>query len=146
MKIVFSDDVITVYTQIEDDTNIDDFVKNLILKLKRKYRTKISGFYQINIYKNSRVGAIVDIFREDDDCYFNDLIDFKINVFENSDVYISFNDYFFNDRKDVFIINNKYYINVNSLSDSDFLLATEFGEYEYGDKISDVFDKRRVIL
>ena len=141
MKVVSSDDKITIYTCVVEDTNINDYIKNLILKLKRKYRIKMCGFYQINVYKNSKVGMIIDIIKEDDMDYFNDLVDLRIKIYDNSDIYFSFSDYFLNIKKDVNVLNNKYYIDVNLLTKEEFLLMTEFCNYVYGKELDTIKDK-----
>lgn len=141
MKVVFSEDKITVYTVIKEDIDINEYIKKLILRLKKKYRISILGFYQINIYKNSKVGAIIDLIKEDDMDYFNDLIDLNIKVYDNSDIYFVFDDYFFNIKKIFKLLNNKYYINIDELSKKEFFLMTEFCNYVYGDELEKIENK-----
>ena len=138
MKVISSDGKITVFTQSVNDANINDYIKKIIIKLKRKYRISVCGFYQINVYKNSVVGMIIDIIKEDGIDYFNDLVDLKIKVYDDCDIYFSFDDYFFNNKRNFKIFNNKYYININDLSQKDFLLMTEFCNYVYGEKLEKI--------
>lgn len=138
MKVVSSDDKITVYTYIMEDTeSINDYVKSLILKLKTKYKVNMLGFYQINIYKNNKVGMIIDIIKDDED-YFYDLLDLKIKVYDNSPMLLKFNDYFFNNKKDVIVFDNNYYIKINDFNEKDFLSVVEFGSIVYGDELKKV--------
>lgn len=141
MKVVSSDDKITVYTVIKEDIDINEYIKNLILKLRKRYRISIMGFYQINIYKNSKVGSIIDLIKEDDMDYFNDLVDLKVKIYDDSNIYFCFNDYFLNIKKNFKLLNNKYYINIDDLSDKEFLLMTEFCNYVYGDELEKIDNK-----
>ena len=138
MKIVSSDDKITVYTYKKEDTrNINNYIKSLIKKLKTKYKLNILGFYQINIYKNNKIGMVIDIIKDDED-YFYDLLDLKIKFYEDSRMFLKFHDYFFNNKKDIFILDNDYYIEVNDLSEKDIFYMIEFCSIIYGKEAEEI--------
>lgn len=142
MKVVTKDRKTTVYTFDSANTNnINDYIKKLLLRLKKKYKMKFTGFYQINIYKNSLIGLIIDIIKEDEEDYFYDLVDLKIKVYENSTIYLEFNDYFFNNKKKIKNLNNKYYMQIDNIDKSDFLSMIEFGELIYGKEAEKVKEK-----
>lgn len=142
MKVLSNNAKITVFAYTKDDIDINDYVKKLIRKLKNKYRINMFGFYQINIYKNSVVGMIADIIKEDDDIdYFNDIIDLKIKVYEDADVYFVFDDYFFNEIMKIKVLDDKYYINIKDLSYREYLTLTDFCNYVYGDELDVIKDK-----
>ena len=135
MKVDSSKDKITIYTyKKEDSNNINDYIKELILRLKKKYKINIFGFYEINIYINDKVGMIIDIIKDDED-YFYDLLDLKIKVYENSPVYLKFNDYFLNDEFKFKILDNYYYIDVENISKEKFLSMIEFCNLVYGEDL-----------
>ena len=137
MKIVSSTDKITVYMyKIETIDNINDYMKKLILKLKRKYHINICGFYKVNIYKNDKIGMIIDLLKEDDIDFFTDLVDLNIKVYENSDMYFEFNDYFLLEKKNICVINNCYYVDINSLSKKEILSMIEFCKIIYGEAVN----------
>lgn len=145
MKFVSSDDTITIYiykNEVIDDIN--DYMKKLILRLKRKFHIDIFGFYQANIYKNNKIGMIIDLLKEDDIEFFTDLVDLKIKVYENSNMYLKFNDYFFSEKKKVYVINGNYYINIDEVSKKDFLSMIEFGSIIYGEELAKV--KKELIV
>ena len=141
MKVVSSFEKITVYLCIKEISDVNEFIKKLLTKLKNKYKIKLSGFYQINIYKNNKSCYIIDIIKEEDSSYFNDLMDLKINVFEDSSIYLCFDDYFWNTKRNVEMFDNKYYININNISEKDFLSFIEFGRYVYGEDINTIKSK-----
>lgn len=142
MKIVSSVDKITIFiykNEVIDDIN--DYMKKLILKLKKKYHMDIFGFYKVNIYKNNKIGMIIDLLKEDDIDFFTDLVDLKIKVYEDSNMYLRFNDYFFREKKKVYVINNNYYMDIDKLSNKDFLSMIEFCSVIYGDELEKLKEK-----
>ena len=142
MKIVSSVDKITIFiykNEVIDDIN--DYMKKLILKLKKKYHLDIFGFYKVNIYKNNKIGMIIDLLKEDDIDFFTDLVDLKIKVYEDSNMYLRFNDYFFREKKKVYVINNNYYMDIDKLSNKDFLSMIEFCSVIYGDELEKLKEK-----
>ena len=135
MKVISKNDKITVISFEKTNMDINDYIKKIVLKLKRKYKIDIYGFYEINIYKNDKIGMIIDFIKEDDFDLFSDLLDFKINIIENADIYLKFNDYFLNKKEKFYILNNNYYININDISYKKFLNMIEFSELKYGSDI-----------
>ena len=137
MKIVSSDDKTTIYIyRNEIIDNINDYMKKLILRLKRKYHIDIYGFYKVNVYKNNKIGMIIDLLKEDDIDFFTDLVDLKIKVYEDSSMYLKFNDYFFEEKKSIYVINNNYYVDINKLSKKELLSMIEFCKIIYGEELN----------
>jgi len=132
MKIITKKDKITVRIIKEEDiNNINDYIKRIILTLKRKYKIDIFGFYRVDVYQNSKVGLIIDIIKKEDIDYFNDLLDLKENIKKNSPMYLKFNDYFLNEKKDIQIIDNSFYISVDNITKKEMLEMIEFSEIVY---------------
>lgn len=139
MKVVSFDDKITVYIlKCYYVDNINDYIKKLILILKRKYKLDIFGFYKINVYQNKKIGLIVEIIKDSDMDFLNGLLELKIKVYEDANMYFRFNDYFFNEKRDIKIINNDYYINVDSLSGKELLQMIEFSKIIYGEELDKI--------
>jgi len=129
MKVIPKKDRITVYIITKENINdINEYIKKVILTLKRKYKIDIFGFYKINVYKNNKIGVLIDIIKEDDIDYFKDLLDLKIKVYENSKMYLKFNDYFLNEKKNIIIKNNNYYIDIDNLREKELIKMIEFCE------------------
>ena len=141
MKIVSSEDKIIIFLyKNESITDINDYMKKLILKLKRKYRINICGFYSVTIYKNDKMGMIMELLKDDDIDLFTDLVDLKIKVYENSDVFLKFDDYFLCGKKKFYTFNNSFYIDINSITKKEFLSMIEFSSIIYGDKLTKIKD------
>lgn len=142
MRIISSDDKISVFIleQINKE-NINDYLKKLILTLKRRYRIDIFGFYKANVYINKKVGTIIELVRDDDFDLFNDLIDLNINIIDNADIWLKFNDYFLNEKEDIYICNENYYLSVQDISRHKFLRVIEFCDIVYGRELDKIKDK-----
>lgn len=138
MKITSYENKITVYTYaIENTDAINDYIKKLILKLKKKYHLNIKGFYNINIYTNNKIGMIIDIVKDEDN-FFYDLLDLKVKVYENSKVFFKFNDYFLNNKYDFIIFKDNYYIDIDNLNKQDILSMIEFCSLIYGEELNKI--------
>lgn len=148
MKTTLKGDNISIFiineTNINKD-NINGYVKELIIKLKRKYRKKISGLYKANIYINKNYGIIIDLIKEEDIDFFSDMVDLKIILHENEEMYLSFDDYFLLKQKKIFFLNNKYYININSLNKKELLKMYEFCNIIYGGQVKELENNFKLI-
>ncbi len=141
MKVVTSIDKTIIYTYKKEIDDINSYVKKLILILKKRYGISMHGFYQISVFKNSNIGMIIEIIKEDNIDYFDDFVDLKIKVYENCNACFVFNDYFFDEKRDIKKCDNKYYLDINELPYKDFLLMTEFCDYIYGSEFENMKSK-----
>ena len=138
MKIKSSSEKISVFIYKNIDVDINDYVKKLVLKLKKKYKLDIFGFYTVNVYLNNKFGAIIDIVKEEDIDFFVDLLDLKVNVFKDSPIYLKFDDYFILSRDDVCFYNNNYYILIDKLTYNEFIKVSEFCDFIYGSEFENI--------
>ena len=135
MKIVSSNDKVVIFLyKNQSIVDMNDYMKKLILKLRRKYRLSICGFYSATIYKNDKIGMIIELLKDDDIDLFTDLVDLKIKVYDNSTIFLKFNDYFLLEKKKVFVFNNCFYIDINDLTKAEFLSMIEFCSIVYGNE------------
>lgn len=123
------------YLDIKDFTDYDEiveYVKKLVKRLKNKLCIK--GFYKLKVFINDKVGLFIDIIKIDDLDYSN-ILDLKVIVFIDCDIYFETDDYFLvRDSKKVIFYNNKFYCSVSDLN-GDIYKYCEFGNYIYGDDI-----------
>ena len=147
MKVVFSENKISIFMpKIISNADINDYIKKLIIKLKHNYKVDIFGFYKVNVYKNQRIGMIIDLIMEEEIDFFKDLLDLKIEVKEDSEIYLKFDDYFLNNNKNIYHFKDNYYISIDNLSDSDFLSMIEFSKPVYGEDLTSVKNKFKLII
>lgn len=139
MKIKTSKNKITVQIITQKEiSNINDYIKKVILTLKRKYKIDIFGFYKVNVYINNKIGIIIDIIKDHDIDYINDLLDLKIKVYNNSPMFLEFDDYVFKEKKDLIIKNNNYYLEVTKIEKNELLKLIEFCKIIYGEKLNEI--------
>ena len=124
---------------------IEEYIKNLIIKIKKIYKVKISGSYKVNIYQNNNYGFIIELNKQEGLDFFPDLIDLKINMFYDSNIFLKIEDYFLiNNYKGIYYYKDNYYIDIKNISNKDNLNLSEFSTYIYGTKLNDL--KNKMIL
>ena len=141
MKIISNGDKLSVFVIDNKDidlNNLDMYMKELIIKLRRKYRKDIYGFYIVDVYIKDKIGMIIDFNLEEEIDFFKDLVDLKVVVHEDVDVFLKFSDYFLFDNKKVYFFEGEYYVDIDDLSDEEFLEKLEFCKVIYGEELSDI--------
>ena len=141
MKIISNGDKLSVFVIDNKDidlNNLDMYMKELIIKLRRKYRKDIYGFYKVDVYVKDKIGMIIDFTLEEEIDFFRDLVDLKVVVHEEADVFLKFSDYFLFDKKKVYFFEGEYYVDIDDLSDEEFLEKLEFCKVIYGEELSDI--------
>ena len=149
MKFVFKDNKIIIYLNkenidfdISNKENLEKYIKELVLNIKKIYGYKISGSYNVNIYENKKIGLIIEFIKKENFDFFPDLIDLKLNIFYDSDVYLKLDDYFLIKKyKNIYYNNNNFYIDVTDLIKKDILILSEFGKYIYGKNLEKLKNK-----
>ena len=136
MKIISNGDKLSVFVINNKDIdldNLDMYMKELIIKLRRKYRKDIYGFYKVDVYVKDKIGMIIDFNLEEEIDFFRDLVDLKVVVHEDADVFLKFSDYFLFDKKKVYFFEGEYYVDIDDVSDKEFLEKLEFCDTIYGE-------------
>lgn len=146
MKIIFNGDCFTVFLLKKDNVdNMTDYLKNLILKLRKKYKEDIFGFYKVDVYFNDKIGMIAHFFKEDELDFFRDIIDLKVTIFEKASVYFEFDDYFLVADRKVYFYDGKFYVDLNNISEDDFFTMIEFCRIVFGDELEMIKDKMNLV-
>ena len=130
----------------KEEKDIEKFLKDKIIKLKKKYHKDISGFYNVNVYQNNKYGLIIELIHESDIDFFKDLIDIKVNVYYDSDIYLELDDYFLIEKyKNKYFYNNKYYISIDDIPYIDIIALSDFYKYIYGNKLISIKNQFKVL-
>lgn len=143
MKIISNGDKLSVFVINNKDidlNNLDMYMKELIIKLRRKYRKDIYGFYKVDVYVKDKIGMIIDFNLEEEIDFFRDLVDLKVVVHEDVDVFLKFSDYFLFDKKKVYFFEGEYYVDIDDVSNKEFLEKLEFCDTIYGEELSNIKD------
>lgn len=127
------------------DINIDEikkYIKDLVYKLKKVYKKKISGFYNVNVFMNDKIGMILDFSREDDFDFFRDVVDLNVIVNKDSEIYLRFSDLFLiNNFDNVYFLDDYFYVDVSSISLKEFYNVLEDSKFIYGKRL-DILKKK----
>ena len=120
MKIDIQQDKIIVYYYKEkiniNNTEFNEKIKSIFIKLIKKYTINLFGFSNVDVYHNNKYGLIIEINKVYDYDASSRVVDLKIKIYKNVLMYLEFDDYFFFSLpKNLFVINNKYYLNVDYL-------------------------------
>ncbi len=141
MKFINEDNDIVLYIKKElinfnyyKKENIENYIKELIIKIKKIYHKKISGSYIVNIYQNKNYGLIIELKKQNYIELFPDLIDLKLNIFYDSNILLELQDYYLISKyKKIYYKDDNFYINIDELTKKDQLYLSEFCNYIYGD-------------
>lgn len=153
MKFEISEDDYIIYINknlydidLNNKEEIESYIKELIVKLKDIYHEILTGSYKVNIFENRNMGLIIEIKKQEEFNLFRDLIDLKINIYRNSEVYLEFSDYFLiSDYFDIYTYKDKYYININLFTSKKRLLLSEFYKYVYGSRLDNLKPKLKKV-
>ena len=92
MKIELTNEKIVVYLNnyyfnTSDKDKLIREIKNLFIKLIKIYKLSFSGIYKVNLYENKIYGSILEIIKQEELLFSRDLIDIKVSVKKNNDIY-----------------------------------------------------------
>ena len=82
--IIINQSIINFNYKIKEE--LEEYIKKLILNMRKRYSLKLSGYYKVNVYQNDNFGIIFEINKLDDLDFFPDLIDLKISVIYDYDI------------------------------------------------------------
>ena len=146
MKLRIIDDKLVYYINkkcinfdTENKESFEKYIKNLVLNIKKIYGYKISGTYNVHIFENKNFGLIIEFIKKDELNFFPDLIDLKLSIFYDSEIYLKLDDYFLIKKyKNIYYDKEYFYINVDELIKKDILILSEFSDFIYGDNLSEI--------
>ena len=113
-----------------DKSDLQDYFKDLFVKLKNNYNININGYYYINVYKDKYYGCILEMKKEELDYmeYLDGQVDMNIVIDTNDTFLYEMNDYFNIDKS---LINS---VNVYKYNNIKMGKLLEFSNIIYGDK------------
>lgn len=148
MKCIFYDNNILIYIQkshitekdFENLSYIEEYFKNIFLKIKQKYQIDIKGFYFVNVYIDNIYGIVIEIQEEKLEFieYYDDSIDMKISLHQEQFLY-KINDILdlgknIKSKFDIYSYQNKWYIKPkNLIGDKILYKILEYTEIIYKD-------------
>lgn len=139
MKVDIKNDNFIIYVNkhsinydMKNKKDIEKNIKDLLLKIRKIYKIKLSGYYKIKVYQNDLYGLIFDCVKEDDLDFFPDFCDLKVNILYDSKMLLESDDFFiFNNNKKTYKKGNKFYINIKDLNELEIIKLSEFCKIKY---------------
>lgn len=139
MKVDIKNDNFIIYVNkylinydMKNRKDIEENIKDLLIRIRKIYKIKLSGYYKIKIYQNDLYGLIFECIKEDDLDFFPDFCDLKINILYDSKILLESDDFFiFNNNKKTYKKGNKFYINVKDLNELEIIKLSEFCKIKY---------------
>ena len=117
---------------MKNKKDIEENIKDLLIRIRKIYKIKLSGYYKIKIYQNDLYGLIFECINEDDLDFFPDFCDLKINILYDSKILLESDDFFiFNNNKKTYKKGNKFYINIKDLNELEIIKLSEFCKIKY---------------
>lgn len=95
--------------------NLYDSIKNILIKVRKRYAYDIYGYYDVNIYEIKCITTVIEFIKKDQDDYFKNNVDLKINYI-NKDYKIRIGDY---------ALLNNFLISSNDIKGSDIIKICE---------------------
>lgn len=139
MKVDIKNDNFIIYVNkylinydMKNRKDIEENIKDLLIRIRKIYKIKLSGYYKIKIYQNDLYGLIFECIKEDDLDFFPDFCDLKINILYDSKILLESDDFFiFNNNKKTYKKGNKFYINIKDLNKLEIIKLSEFCKIKY---------------
>lgn len=139
MKVDIKNDNFIIYVNkylinydMKNRKDIEENIKDLLIRIRKIYKIKLSGYYKIKIYQNDLYGLIFECIKEDDLDFFPDFCDLKINILYDSKILLESDDFFiFNNNKKAYKKGNKFYINIKDLNELEIIKLSEFCKIKY---------------
>ncbi len=139
MKVDIKNDNFIIYVNkhlinydMKNRKDIEENIKDLLIRIRKIYKIKLSGYYKIKIYQNDLYGLIFECIKEDDLDFFPDFCDLKINILYDSKILLESDDFFiFNNNKKTYKKGNKFYINIKDLNELEIIKLSEFCKIKY---------------
>lgn len=139
MKVDIKNDNFIIYVNkylinynMKNRKDIEENIKDLLIRIRKIYKIKLSGYYKIKVYQNDLYGLIFECVKEDDLDFFPDFCDLKVNILYDSKILLESDDFFiFNNNKKTYKKGNKFYINIKDLNELEIIKLSEFCKIKY---------------
>ncbi len=121
MKIEISSSGTIVYLyrysfDLDDISRLNQEIKAVFVRLIKTYHIDFFGYSLVHLYNNKNYGTILEIEKNYNDDFNLGIIDLKLDIHDNQTFYLEFDDYLFDELVDkMFVLNNKYYINITDV-------------------------------
>lgn len=132
---------------LKNQQSLEKYLKEQVINIKKIYKVKIEGCYDVYLYYNRKYGLIIEFIKINSLEYFPDLIDLNIKLIYDSKMFLEVDDYFLIKKyKEVYYFNDKYYLNVDNLLNLDSVILSDFSKIIYGKSLEQLLPKLSLLL
>lgn len=132
---------------LKNQQALEKYLKEQVINIKKIYKVKIEGCYDVYLYYNRKYGLIIEFIKISSLEYFPDLIDLNIKLIYDSKMFLEVDDYFLIKKyKEVYYFNDKYYLNVDNLLNLDSVILSDFSKIIYGKSLEQLLPKLSLLL
>ncbi len=134
MKIEKDDNKIIIYL-FDEFVNVDNIsslskkIKDIFVKIMKRYNYDFFGYNKVNVYYNEYFGLILEVEQIKNNEYSYSVIDLKITVYNNANLFIEFDNIYNFKLSRVKVYNGKYYLEINNKDDINQYI--EYGKVRY---------------
>lgn len=118
------------YTSKED---IGKYIKEVLLLYKKIYNIELSGFYNVNVYLNEKVGMYIEINKDKKYDFYKDEVNLKISIYYDKCFYFKTYIYEVISNYKWEFINDYYYVKVDDIDTDDIINLVEYGNFVYNE-------------
>ena len=143
---IFFNNLITEKLNFNNRDSIEIFLKNMILTLNNKYKIALKGIYQVKVFFNKKVGALIELEKVESFFSRSQEIEISIKIIFDCKFYFKTKEFFLvQDFDDIYYYNNNYYIDASKIKNipkliefGNILEAKDFDVEEFGIKVEKV--------
>ncbi len=141
MKIENVDNLVVVYLFNEniDINDIDDLnkkIKNVFVKIMKRGIYDFFGYNKVTVYHNKIYGIVLEVEKISHGNINYRTIDLKITVYKNVPFYLEFDNYYDFNKKEISVINNKYYLKITENININKYI--EYGRIKYKNLLNEI--------
>ncbi len=127
---------------MKDKDDLLMIIRDIILKIDRRYHLNLSGFYKIKAYVNQKIGAFLNLIKIDDNEFTNE-VDFRIIIYKNEKFLLETEEYNLCKEATNRYYNGKFYIDIDEIDNCNKYL--DMATIIYGDDVKKIMARGKKI-
>ena len=123
------------------EESLEVFIRDIIMQLKQRYNVMLRGLYDVSIFLNEKVGALINIEKIEAFLLPQRDIDLRIKIIFDSKFYFKTKEFeIVKEFDNIYFYDDNYYIDASNISD--FIRYVEFGDIIYDENLN--FEERGI--
>lgn len=123
------------------EESLEVFIRDIIMQLKHRYNVMLRGLYDVSIFLNEKVGALINIEKIEAFLLPQRDIDLRIKIVSDSKFYFKTKEFeILKEFDNIYFYDDNYYIDASNISD--FIRYVEFGDIIYDENLN--FEERGI--